>query len=208
MEGLFQNECGSSKQRQRLRCFCATVLQVSGTRAAVQLRPAGYAQAEEANVQRTLSLQAHSVTRRPPAISTCSFNKMEGQWYDKTEGKGSKRLTGKENKNYFSQHPEKWLLSSVVGDVIVSLFVSLCFPLSPPFDKCFNFHVMVIPLWLTEAKTSFRFGNVLIFHPIVDHRCSIKKISIAYSPDINGWSPTWLLLSLLGGGQNELNQSV
>lgn len=61
------------------------VLQVSGTRAAIHLWPTGYAPAEEANVQRTLSLQAHPVTHTlnpslplPPA-PTPYPNKMEGQ---------------------------------------------------------------------------------------------------------------------------------
>lgn len=61
-----------------------SVLQVSGTRAAIQLRPAGYAPAEEANVQRTVSLQAHPVTHTynpaPPSTPalTPDSNKMEG----------------------------------------------------------------------------------------------------------------------------------
>lgn len=44
------------------------VLQVSGTGAGIQLRAAGHASAEEANVQRTVPLQTHPVTPplRPP----------------------------------------------------------------------------------------------------------------------------------------------
>lgn len=116
------------------------VLQVSGTRAAIQLRPAGHAPAEEANVQRTMSLQTHPVTNYPnlsppsPPAATPNPNKMEGQWYNK-EDKGSKWLTGKTEgtfqKLYFSL-PISREITSTVGVVIVSLcFVSLLPSLHP-----------------------------------------------------------------------------
>ena len=44
------------------------VLQDPGPGAAVQLRPAGYAQTEKTHVQRTVSLQALAVTPRPLRI--------------------------------------------------------------------------------------------------------------------------------------------
>lgn len=78
------------------------VLQVSGIRAAVQLWPAGYAPAEEANVQRTVSLQAHPVTHHPhpsppsPPAPTPDPNKMEGQWCNKKRTRGANDWLEKE----------------------------------------------------------------------------------------------------------------
>lgn len=67
MERLIQNECGPSEQRQRLWSLRTSVLQVSGPGTGFRLRAAGHASAQEANVQRTVPLQTHSVTPPPPS---------------------------------------------------------------------------------------------------------------------------------------------
>lgn len=178
MERLFQNECGSSEQWQWLWSFCATVLQVSGARTTVQLRPAGYAATQAANVQRTVSLQAYPVTLHLyPTFSTLlppspNPNKTEGQWNIKKQTREANNWLQKERlqKKKTLSLPTSREMTSTVCDVIVSLcFVCLRFPLFTLWKLWFNFQVMVIPLWLTEAKTSFLFGNVLIIHPIIVH---------------------------------------
>lgn len=94
----------------------AAVLQVSGAGAAVQLRAAGYAPTEEANVQRTLSLQAHPVTYAlsPAFKSTCSSNQLVLDVGTSTLYRDDNRsrywLGGKNKSTFLCHYPEKGLL--------------------------------------------------------------------------------------------------
>lgn len=67
---FLQMHCCKCHTCRPITCICflfplchPAVLQVSGTRAAIQLWPAGHASTEEANVQRTVLLQTHPVTK-------------------------------------------------------------------------------------------------------------------------------------------------
>lgn len=138
------------------------VLQVSGIRSAIYFWPAGYATVEETNVQRTVWLQAHSVTHTPiPACHLHLFPHLtltEGQWYINRRTAGaSNGLEKKFFKNLFvCQYPEKHCISfsTICRIFSFSVFTSLRAPVENS--------IIISMSWLflsgwQEAKMTFQF---------------------------------------------------